>query len=117
MKPARQRKVHEVSDIEIAQANTMKPISEISAMLGIDSANLEPYGHYKAKVSLKYLDSLPLRPQSKLILVTAISPETERNKSNACHEFDPFSRQLVANKPANTGWKNVNGKCRPENAP
>jgi len=52
----------------------MKPIGEISAMLGIDASNLEPYGHYKAKVSLKYLDSLPERANSKLILVTAISP-------------------------------------------
>jgi len=63
-----------VSDIEIAQAATMKPINEIGAVLGIDPANLEPYGHYKAKVSLKYLDSLPKRANSKLILVTAISP-------------------------------------------
>ena len=63
-----------MSDIEIAQATTMKPIGEISAMLGIDASNLEPYGHYKAKVSLKYLDSLPERANSKLILVTAISP-------------------------------------------
>lgn len=63
-----------MSDIEIAQAATMKPISEIGAVLGIDPSNLEPYGHYKAKVSLKYLDSLPKRDDSKLILVTAISP-------------------------------------------
>jgi formate--tetrahydrofolate ligase len=63
-----------VSDIEIAQAATMKPINEIGAVLGIDPSNLEPYGHYKAKVSLKYLDSLPKRANSKLILVTAISP-------------------------------------------
>jgi formate--tetrahydrofolate ligase len=63
-----------VSDIEIAQAAVMKPINEIGAALGIDPANLEPYGHYKAKVSLKYLDSLPKRENSKLILVTAISP-------------------------------------------
>jgi formate--tetrahydrofolate ligase len=63
-----------VSDIEIAQAATMKPINEIGAVLGIDPSNLEPYGHYKAKVSLKYLDSLPKRDNSKLILVTAISP-------------------------------------------
>lgn len=52
----------------------MKPIVEIGKELGIDAAHLEPYGHYKAKVSLKYLDSLPARPASKLILVTAISP-------------------------------------------
>jgi len=63
-----------VSDIEIAQAATMKPIAEIGDALGIDGSHLEPYGHYKAKVSLKYLDSLPARPASKLILVTAISP-------------------------------------------
>lgn len=63
-----------MSDIEIAQAATMKPINDIGAALGIDPSNLEPYGHYKAKVSLKYLDSLPKRANSKLILVTAISP-------------------------------------------
>ena len=63
-----------MSDIEIAQAATMKPINEIGALLGINPSNLEPYGHYKAKVSLKYLDSLPKRANSKLILVTAISP-------------------------------------------
>ncbi len=63
-----------MSDIEIAQAAIMKPINEIGAALGIDPSNLEPYGHYKAKVSLKYLDSLPERANSKLILVTAISP-------------------------------------------
>lgn len=63
-----------MSDIEIAQAATMKPINEIGAELGISPTHLEPYGHYKAKVSLAYLDSLPDRSQSKLILVTAISP-------------------------------------------
>ena len=63
-----------MSDIEIAQAAIMKPINEIGAALGIDPSNLEPYGHYKAKVSLKYLDALPKRANSKLILVTAISP-------------------------------------------
>lgn len=63
-----------MSDIEIAQAATMKPINEIGEVLGIDPSNLEPYGHYKAKVSLKYLDALPKRANSKLILVTAISP-------------------------------------------
>lgn len=52
----------------------MKPINEIGAALGIDSENLEAYGRYKAKVHLKYLDSLPERENSKLILVTAISP-------------------------------------------
>ena len=52
----------------------MKPIVDIGKALGIDAPNLEQYGHYKAKVSLKFLDSLPERADSKLILVTAISP-------------------------------------------
>ena len=52
----------------------MKPINEIAAALGIDSENLEAYGKYKAKVNLEYLDALPVRKDSKLILVTAISP-------------------------------------------
>ncbi len=63
-----------MSDIEIAQAATMKPITEIGAGLGIDADNLEAFGKYKAKVNLKYLTSLPQRDSSKLILVTAISP-------------------------------------------
>jgi formate--tetrahydrofolate ligase len=63
-----------MSDIEIAQAATMKPVTEIGASLGIDADNLEAYGKYKAKVNLKYLTSLPKRDNSKLILVTAISP-------------------------------------------
>lgn len=63
-----------MSDIEIAQAATMKPINDIGASLGIDAENLEAYGKYKAKVNLKYLSSLPERKNSKLILVTAISP-------------------------------------------
>ena len=63
-----------MSDIEIAQAAKLKPIQEIGASLGISADHLEPYGHYKAKMSLKYLDALPEKPNSKLILVTAISP-------------------------------------------
>ena len=62
------------SDIEIAQATEMDPISEVAASLGIPPEALEPYGHYKAKVSNAWLDSLPERPDSHLILVTAISP-------------------------------------------
>jgi formate--tetrahydrofolate ligase len=63
-----------LSDIEIAQKATMKPISQIAAGLGIPDDALDPYGRYKAKVSLEYVDSLNERPDGKLILVTAISP-------------------------------------------
>ncbi|MFM9048592.1 MAG: formate--tetrahydrofolate ligase [Actinomycetota bacterium] len=62
------------SDIEIAQATQMDRISSVAATLGIPDEALEPFGHYKAKVSNAYLDSLPERLDSKLILVTAISP-------------------------------------------
>ncbi len=64
-----------MSDIEIAQAANKRPIMALAAERhGIASEHLEPYGHYKAKISLEYLDSLKDRPDGKLILVTAISP-------------------------------------------
>ncbi len=63
------------TDIEIAQKAKLVRISKIAKeRLGIDDHHLEPYGHYKAKVSLGYLESIKDRPQGKLILVTAISP-------------------------------------------
>ena len=62
------------SDIEIAQAATMDRISDVADRLGIPDEHVEPYGHYKAKVSLDYLASLPENPEAKLVLVTAISP-------------------------------------------
>jgi len=63
------------SDIEIAQAAKLKRISEIARdRLGIPEEALEPYGHYKAKVSLGYLDTLKDRKDGKLILVTAMTP-------------------------------------------
>ena len=62
------------SDIEIAQQAKMKRITEVAQTLGIADEHLEPYGHFKAKVSLDYVDSLRGKPDGKLILVTAISP-------------------------------------------
>ena len=62
------------SDIEIAQKATLKRVNEIAAKLSIPEEHLEPYGHYKAKISLDYADSLASKPNGKLILVTAISP-------------------------------------------
>jgi formate--tetrahydrofolate ligase len=64
-----------LSDIEIAQAAKMHRISAVARdKLGIAEEHLEPYGHYKAKVSLKYLDSLKGKKDGKLILVTAMTP-------------------------------------------
>ncbi|HEU5016817.1 MAG TPA: formate--tetrahydrofolate ligase [Pseudolabrys sp.] len=63
------------SNVEIAQAAKMRPIMEVAReKLGIAPENLEPYGHYKAKVSMEYIETLQNRPNGKLILVSAISP-------------------------------------------
>jgi formate--tetrahydrofolate ligase len=65
------------SDIEISQAAKKRPILDIAKeRLGIAPENLEPYGHYKAKVSIDYIKSLKDRKNGKLILVSAISPTT-----------------------------------------
>ena len=62
------------TDIEIAQNAHLERIGHIAARAGIPDDALEPYGHYKAKVSLDWLDSQPERKDSRLVLVTAISP-------------------------------------------
>lgn len=63
-----------LSDIEIAQKAEMKPITEIGASIGIPAEDLENYGPYKAKISLKLTKELEGKPMGRLILVTAISP-------------------------------------------
>ena len=63
-----------LSDIEIAQKAKMLRVTKIAEKLGIPEDQLEPYGHYKAKISLDYVDSLAGKKDGKLILVTAISP-------------------------------------------
>ena len=62
------------SDIEIAQAAKLEKITSIAAKLNIPEDSLEPFGHYKAKISLEYLNSIESNKDGKLILVTAISP-------------------------------------------
>src|SRR5471032_3312398 len=63
------------TDIQIAQEAKMRPIMELAKdKLGIAAENLDPYGHYKAKVSMAYIKSLQSKTNGKLILVSAISP-------------------------------------------
>ena len=62
------------TDVEIAQAAQMKPISQVADELGLGEDDLELYGKYKAKVSLAVWDRLKDRPNGKLILVSAINP-------------------------------------------
>ena len=63
-----------LSDIEIAQKAEMKRIYDIAEKLGLESDDLEPYGHYKAKVSESVYNKLADKENGKLILVTAINP-------------------------------------------
>ncbi len=63
-----------LTDIEIAQRATLRPIGEIAARLGIADEALIPYGRTKAKISLDWLERVPAREGSKLVLVSAISP-------------------------------------------
>src|SRR3979411_1318255 len=63
------------SDIQIAQEAQKRLIMELAReRLGIEAENLDPYGHYKAKLSMDFIKSLQSRPNGKLILVSAITP-------------------------------------------
>ena len=62
------------SDIEIAQAATLKPIQEIAEKLGIPTDALIPYGHDKAKIGADFIKQSSKGKNGKLILVTAVSP-------------------------------------------
>lgn len=63
-----------LSDIEIAQNAEMKKITEIAASIGISEDEIEPYGHYKAKISDSVYDRLKDKEDGKLVLVTAVNP-------------------------------------------
>ena len=63
-----------LSSLEIAQAATLRPITDVAADAGIEPGELEPYGRTKAKVDLSIIDRLAGRPDAKLINVTAITP-------------------------------------------
>jgi formate--tetrahydrofolate ligase len=62
------------SDIEIAQAATLTPIIDLASSLGINDEYIIPCGKFKAKISLSYLKKIKTNPNSKLILVTAMTP-------------------------------------------
>ncbi len=62
-----------MTDLEIARATKLRPITEIAGAAGLPADALYAYGPYKAKVGLDYIASLKDKPRGKLILVTAIS--------------------------------------------
>ena len=63
-----------LTDIEIAQAEPLRPIAEVAAVGGVPEAALEPYGKTKAKVHLDWPAQQPIRPSARMILVPATSP-------------------------------------------
>ncbi len=63
-----------MTDIEIARRAKLHPISEIASKIGIPESAVIPYGQTKAKIDLDFIDSLKTKRDSKLILVTAITP-------------------------------------------
>ena len=63
-----------MEDVEIARNTKLEKISEIAEKIGIEEEELEPYGRYKAKISLKAFDRLKEKKNGKLILVTALNP-------------------------------------------
>ena len=62
------------TDIEIAQSVAPRPIQEIADQLGLSRADLEPYGHTKAKIDHRWVERAQDRPNGRLVLVTAITP-------------------------------------------
>ena len=72
------------SDIEIAQAATPKPITEIAEALNIPDEALEPYGRIKGKVNLDWLLEQPVRENARMILVTAVSPTPAGEGKTTC---------------------------------
>jgi formate--tetrahydrofolate ligase len=62
------------SSLEIAQRATLRPIAELADQLGLHDDELEPYGRWKAKISLSVLERLADRPDGRLVAVTAITP-------------------------------------------
>src|SRR5579875_3625947 len=74
MAPVRSVPMSFPSDLEIAQAATLRPITAIAHELGLRDDEIELYGHYKAKIALSVLDRLRDRPLGKYIVVTAITP-------------------------------------------
>jgi len=64
-----------VNDLDIARRATLRRITDVARdKLGVGDEHLAPYGHYKAKIGLPYLESLQQRPDGQLILITATSP-------------------------------------------
>src|SRR5258707_1971250 len=87
------------SDIEISQNAKIIPIMKIAReRLGIEAENLDPYGHYKAKLSMDFVKSLKNRPNGKLILVSAITPTPAGGRETATTRGPTVAPQYIGEK-------------------
>lgn len=87
------------SDIEIAQAASLKPILQVSSKLGLNSDDLIPYGQHIAKLSAACIQKLQAQADGKLILVTAISPTPAgEGKTTTTIGLADALNQVLANK-------------------
>ena len=71
-----------LTDIEIAQQAEMEPIKNVAAKLGMSEDDIEMYGKYKAKLSDEYMQSVKNNENGKLVLVTAINPDSGRRRKD-----------------------------------
>ena len=85
------------SDLEIAREATLRPITEVAAVLGLEPDDLLPYGRYIAKVPAPALaNRLGERPEGRLVLVTAMTPTSfgEGKTTTTIGQFS-FSMQIT----------------------
>jgi formate--tetrahydrofolate ligase len=79
------------SDIEISQSATKRLILDVARdKLGIGPEHLEPYGHYKAKVSMDFIKSLQGKPNGKLFGITEMVEKPPRERPSALRSVPPF---------------------------
>ncbi len=91
------------TDIEIAQANVMQPISQVAADLGLSEDDFDLYGKYKAKLTIKKLRELQAAGQKgKLVLVTAITPTPAGEGKSTVSIALAKNRQKIRSCPSGT---------------
>lgn len=83
------------TDIEIAQAADIQPITKIAEKIGLSFDDIELYGKYKAKIPLEVLDKFDKKSEGKLVLVTSINPTPagEGKSTVTVGLADAFARQ------------------------
>ena len=96
-----------LTDIEIAQGAKLEHISKIADQIGLLPEEYEPYGHYKAKITDKFLDRMSTKKDGKLILVTAINPTPAGEGKTTSFVFVGTRRDVSANQIGKTKFDRI----------